>query len=83
MFAGDDDMDKQLQMKDDHDTIFHLKQKICTLEQKIKDLKYENEQLKCELFLPPIDEEGMWYTYTSKCTCTIMFYCMVLVLCVW
>ena len=60
IFAGDDDAEKQT--KDDYDTILHLKQEIYTLKQRIKDLEYENEMLKCELYLPPIDEEGMKYS---------------------
>ena len=58
MIVGDNDMDKRLRLRDD--TIFHLKQTMCTLQQKIKDLEYENEELKCELFLPPFEEEGRY-----------------------
>ena len=48
-------MDEQLRLRDE--TIFHLKQQISTMHQRIYDLKYEIEELKSSL--APIKEEGM------------------------
>ena len=55
MFVGDEDVDEQLRLRDD--TIFHLKQEISTMQQRIEDLKSE---LKGQQSPSQIKEGGMY-----------------------
>ena len=55
----------QLRLRDD--TIYHLKQEIALLKEEtdstIFTLKSENEQLRSQLLLAPIKEEGVGYLH--------------------
>ena len=44
---GDAEMDEQLRLRDD--TIFHLNQERYAMQQRIKELKSENDELKSQL----------------------------------
>ena len=57
--VGDEEVDKQLRLRDD--TIFRLKQEISTQQQRIEELKYENDELKSQLSLAIFKEEGMFH----------------------
>ena len=53
-------MDEQLRLRDG--IIFHLKQEMSTMQQRIQDLKSENKELKMSQHsLPPIKEESILY----------------------
>ena len=52
--VGDEKVDEQLRWRDD--TIFLLTQQMSTMQQRIEDLKSENEKLI--RFLAPFKEEG-------------------------
>ena len=65
MFVGDEDVDEQLRLRDD--TIFHLKQEISTMQQRIEDLKSE---LKGQRSPSQIKEGGTLYVHstdTNRC----------------
>ena len=55
MFVGDEDVDERLRLRDD--TIFHLKQEISTMQQRIEDLESE---LKGQRSPSQIKEGGMY-----------------------
>ena len=57
---GDEEVDEQIRLRDD--TIFRLKQEMATQQQRIEELKYENEELRGLVSQLPIKEEG---------TCTV------------
>ena len=54
-------MDEQLRLKDDN--IFHLKQERYAMQQRIKELKSENEELKSQLSpVIKVKAEGSYMT---------------------
>ena len=65
MFVGDEDVDEQLLLRDD--TIFHLKQEMSTMQQRIMYLKSEIEEMKGRQFLAPIKHEGMYVRMYAYC----------------
>ena len=49
-------VDEQIRLRDD--VIFQLKQQMATQQQSIKELKYENEELRSQLSQLPVKDEG-------------------------
>ena len=58
--AGDDNTEAKLRCLQE-EMIFDLKQQMATMQRRIDDLKYENEELKSQRSLPPIKEEGIGF----------------------
>lgn len=66
-------MDEQLRLKDD--TFLYLKQERHAMQQRIKELKSENEELKSQLSPAiKVKAEGSYYdiVYKHIATCTII-----------
>ena len=59
VFVGDEDVDEQLYLRDD--TIFQLKQQMSTMQQRIEELNYENEELRSERSLTSFKGKGTMY----------------------
>ena len=60
--VGDGDTEAKLSLQEDK--IFDLKQQMATMQQRIEDLKSENEELKSQCSLPPIKKEGIYMPCT-------------------
>ena len=56
MVVGDGGTEAKLRLQEEH--IFDLKQQMATMQQRIVELKYENEHLRSLHFPAPIKEEG-------------------------
>ena len=56
IIIGDEDVDERIRLRDD--TIFHLKQELSTVQQRIEDLNFENKELKGQLSPAQIKEKG-------------------------
>ena len=73
VYIWDKDVDEQLRLRDD--TIFHLKQEVSTMQLRIEDLNYENEDLRTQLSLATFKGEGSVLCthntpqFTDVCVC--------------
>ena len=54
---GDEQVDEQIRLRDA--VIFRQKQEMATQQQKIEELKHENEELRSRVSQVPIKEEGI------------------------
>ena len=54
---GDEQVDEQTRLRDD--VIFRQKQEMATQQQRIEELKHENEELRSRLSQAPFKEEGI------------------------
>ena len=58
---GDEQVDEQIQLRDD--VIFRQKQEMATQQQRIEELKHQNEELRSRVSQGPIKEEGIHMLY--------------------
>ena len=56
--VGEGDTEAKLRLQEEK--IFDMKQQMSTMQQRIDNLKDENEELKIRHSLPPIKEEGIY-----------------------
>ena len=61
---ADEQVDEQIQLRDD--VIFRQKQEMATQQQKIEELKNENEELRSQVSQGPIKEEGIHMLYVAS-----------------
>ena len=63
---GHEEVDEQIRLRDD--MIFRLKQEMATQQQRIEELKCENEELRNEKTQAPIKEEGTSILVPRPCS---------------